>query len=413
MFGVFMVGRSRSLLLSAVALFALAFVGSACEKVPLFAPTGSTIALSILPGPNGTTQILAQVIEPAGTPPHSGTHVTFSTTLGTVQPAEALTDVSGRAVATFQAASGESGFATITAVSGGVKASTCCVAVGSAAVGAIVATANPSVISSRGGSATITAHVTDGSGNVLAGIPVAFTTDAGTLSPTVATTDGSGNAQTTLTTTRTANVTATAGVTVGSDGKAITPPSSKVTVAVNVTSTITVGTPTPASPTVGQTVAFPVTYGNATGSSPIVRVNVDWGDGTTSAFNNAPSAISHVYSRSGGFLVTVTGFDALGDTASGSGSVTVAPRPAPVVTIKGTVSTSVPRLVTFDIGVTGNTGPITSLFVDFGDGNSITLPNNATSVQHQYNAAGTYQATATATDASGASGSGSTVIVLQ
>ena len=64
----------------------------ACERVPLLAPSGSTMTLTspttALPV-NGTAPIVVQVIEPSGTPPHSGTHVTFTTTLGTIQPSEA------------------------------------------------------------------------------------------------------------------------------------------------------------------------------------------------------------------------------------------------------------------------------------------------------------------------------------
>src|SRR5258707_9370599 len=72
-----------------------------CQKVPLLAPSGSTITITAsttaLPV-NGTTQLVAQVIEASGTPPHSGTEITFTTTLGTVQPAQAETDSPARAV---------------------------------------------------------------------------------------------------------------------------------------------------------------------------------------------------------------------------------------------------------------------------------------------------------------------------
>ena len=49
---------------------------SACEKVPLLAPSGSTIILTAATNVlavNGTADIVAQVLEAAGTPPHSGT----------------------------------------------------------------------------------------------------------------------------------------------------------------------------------------------------------------------------------------------------------------------------------------------------------------------------------------------------
>ena len=95
----------------------------ACERVPLLAPSGSTLTLTspttALPI-NGTAPIGVQVIEPSGTPPHSGTHVTFTTTLGTLFPTEAETDSSGQAIVQFRAGSA-SGTATISAISGGAS----------------------------------------------------------------------------------------------------------------------------------------------------------------------------------------------------------------------------------------------------------------------------------------------------
>src|SRR5580765_1903078 len=104
-------------LVLAVAAVCVTVVG--CSKVPLLAPSGSTITLTsaatALPV-NGSTDIIAQVIEPAGTPPQRGTLVTFTTNLGSVQPSEAETDTSGRVVVKYIAGSG-SGTATITAIS--------------------------------------------------------------------------------------------------------------------------------------------------------------------------------------------------------------------------------------------------------------------------------------------------------
>src|SRR6266550_1633040 len=102
------------------ALFALALT-AACQRVPLLAPSGSSITLTASTtalSANGTTPIIAQVIEAAGTPPHSGTHVTFTTTLGRIEPSEASTDINGRVTATF-IAGGSNGTATISALSGG------------------------------------------------------------------------------------------------------------------------------------------------------------------------------------------------------------------------------------------------------------------------------------------------------
>ena len=97
-----MVTRCRRLSLAGVALLLLAAV--ACEKVPLLAPSGSSIVLTAPTNAlsaSGTTTIVAQVLEAAGTPPHSGTHVTFTTTLGRIEPSEAATDTNGRVSVTF------------------------------------------------------------------------------------------------------------------------------------------------------------------------------------------------------------------------------------------------------------------------------------------------------------------------
>src|SRR5918996_874291 len=104
--------------LSAAVLLALAAV--ACEKVPLLAPSGSTITLTAATNAlsvNGTADIIAQLIEPSGTPPHSGTRIIFTTTLGTIQPSEAETDINGRAVVKFLAGTAN-GNAVISASSG-------------------------------------------------------------------------------------------------------------------------------------------------------------------------------------------------------------------------------------------------------------------------------------------------------
>jgi hypothetical protein len=431
MFSGFMVTRLRPALPALNVVVCVALAAISCEKVPLLAPSGSTITLSTATsalGFNGTADVSAQVVEAAGTPPHSGTHIIFSTSLGSVEPAEVQTDVNGRATTRFFAGT-SSGIATITATSGGASvaaANAVKIAVGSAAVSAVVASANPSIVSSRGGNSTISAKVTDAGGNALNGIPVTFTTDAGSMSESVSNTNSQGIATSILSTNRTAKVTAAAGITTttttpptGGTGTGTTtttaPSTSTVTVTVNTTASITIGTPAPASPQVGQTVSFPLTYpASTTGASPIIRVDVDWGDGRRESFNSTPSAISHAYGSAGSYLVVVTGFDALGDTATASQSVTVTPRAQPTVSISASPSSpAVNQIVTFSVTATPTAGnAITSVVVDFGDGNTTTLSGNVTSVQHAYSTTGTKQVTATATDTSGATGSASTVIIV-
>src|SRR5438105_342569 len=106
MFVVFMISRPRRAPALAAALVGFALVTVACQKVPLLAPSGSNINLTAtataLPV-NGSTNIVAQVIEPSGTPPHSGTLVTFTTNLGSVQPSQAETDISGQVTVRFVA----------------------------------------------------------------------------------------------------------------------------------------------------------------------------------------------------------------------------------------------------------------------------------------------------------------------
>ena len=83
----------------------VALVAVACDKVPLLAPTQSTISIAAttatLP-PGGRTSITATVIESGGTPVHDGTLVRFSASLGRVEPAEVETR-GGSATTTFVA----------------------------------------------------------------------------------------------------------------------------------------------------------------------------------------------------------------------------------------------------------------------------------------------------------------------
>src|SRR3954451_438282 len=111
-----------------------------CDKVPLLAPTGTVITL--IPTSNTLTlnsqiDIVATVIENgaaagtgtgsttssgAGTPVQNGTVITFTTTIGRVEPSEARTHNGQVTVKLITA--GASGSAKITAYSGGASAST-------------------------------------------------------------------------------------------------------------------------------------------------------------------------------------------------------------------------------------------------------------------------------------------------
>src|SRR5580704_1275979 len=153
---VFMVSRLRGIFFVPLILLGTGLLAVACQRVPLLAPSGSTITLiasaTALPV-NGTTQIIAQVIEASGTPPQQGTQVTFTTSLGSIQPSSAETDSGGRAVVTFNAGSAN-GTATISAISGGASvagASAVKIAVGTAAVGRVNLNASPTLVPASGG----------------------------------------------------------------------------------------------------------------------------------------------------------------------------------------------------------------------------------------------------------------------
>src|ERR1044071_3162977 len=75
-----------------LALAQLAVV--ACDKMPLSAPTGSTVtvrAAETVLGTGGSTDVTAYVSEQAGTPVQNGTVVRFTTNLGRVDPTEVET----------------------------------------------------------------------------------------------------------------------------------------------------------------------------------------------------------------------------------------------------------------------------------------------------------------------------------
>src|ERR687888_2822696 len=99
MLSVFMLTHSGRSFRFCVLLLSVGALTSACHGAPLLAPSGSTITLTALATAlplGGSTQIIAQVIEPAGTPPQHGTQLTFTTTLGSIEPAGAGKGSSGR-----------------------------------------------------------------------------------------------------------------------------------------------------------------------------------------------------------------------------------------------------------------------------------------------------------------------------
>jgi hypothetical protein len=371
---------------------AAALVSAACDKVPLTAPTNSTISVSadaqVLP-PGGNTRVSALVIEAAGTPVHDGTVVRFTATLGQVNPVEVETR-GGVATTTFVAGS-ESGTAQIRATSGAANGGSgdsatnvVEIQVGAAAAQSVAVSASPSRVPSSGGTVTIVASAMDASGNRLVGVPITFTSTAGTLSASSAATDSSGEARVTLETNREAEVTARAG-------------------SQSATTRVTVGTPptlqlvtSPANPVVGLPVTLTVTP--AGGTMP--RVIVNWGDGSTSDLGTIAAATNatHVYGRSGSYSILATASQD-GDTFATSTSVNVG---AAAVTLSepSPASPTVGTPVTFTVTPAAGTSP--RVVINWGDGNTDDLGtlSAARTVAHTYNSAGSYIVTANATSGS-------------
>jgi Bacterial Ig-like domain (group 1)/PKD domain len=427
---------SRCLWLTA----AVAVVTVACERVPLLAPSGSTITLTApvtaLPV-NGSADLIAQVIEPAGTPPHQGTHITFLSTLGTVVPPEAETDINGMVRVRFEAGN-SNGTATITASSGGATTGTAGaikIAVGTAAVGRVTVSATPASVPSNGGSTTIAADVFDINGNALNSAPVSFSTTAGALSAVLVTTNASGRATTTLTTSQQATVTANVGAeapptttpppTTPGNGTPTTPTtpatsgqaSGSVTVTVSAVPTLVITPPTtPPSAGLPASFTFAVTV-PAQNSSAVREVTVDWGDGDRQSLGavTGNAVVAHVYDTAGTYVVTGTVSDASGNTSTVSTAVTVIPVPAPTVVITfSPVPARANAQTTFTIQVTVPSGiSVVNTVIDFGDGQSQNLgglTGSSPPIPHVYTTTGTFTARVTVTDSTGRTTIGSTSV---
>ncbi len=400
-----MIARRLRPTLSRAALVPLVLVAlaSACDKVPLTAPTESTITLfatATSVSPSGSTDIIATVIESSGTAVQNGTVVSFTTTLGRIEPAEARTQ-NGKVTVKFTA-DGRSGTADVTAFSGGAVSEKLPLPIGSAAAETVTVRAEPARLAPGGGSAQIVALVRDVSGNALAGTSVAFTTTAGTLSSGVVTTDGNGEARTTLTTARETTVKAAVGAKTG-----------EVTVPVDLAPSVSIVV-SPLTPVEDQTVSFSITVTQATGGLPITQARIEFGDGGSQQLGalSGTTSVAHVYGNDGTFTVTLTLTDAGGNVSTQRTVVVVTPA-API----GVVLTYTPgapnedEVVTFTAATTLPSGVFVERYEwTFGDGASSTTTGNVRT--HVYATPGTRKVTVRAVGTNGATGIGETDIVI-
>ena len=411
-------------LLTAAAALSLA---GACDKVPLLAPSGSVITLfptaTIIPA-NGATEIIATVIEQgttatptpppptnggtnggtgtpgstsspgAGTPVQNGTLVTFTTTIGRLEPTEARTH-NGQARVRFFG-NGQSGTAVVTAFSGGASARFENLLVGSAAAERVLISANPQTLGPAGGTAQITARVEDTAGSALVGIPVTFSTNAGQLSASTASTDDTGIARTTLTTTREATVTANVA------GK-----TADITVGLNPRTGVTITGPQN-SISAGQPAAFTV---GVSGDANVRNVTVDYGDGFQQSLGalSGSTTVQHTYDVPGTYPVTATATEASGFSEQVATSVTILPgQPPGVVLTPSNTSPTRNQIITITATVSGATSTIQEYQWDFGDGTTATT--TGPQITKSYSEVGTKVIRVTVVQAVGPSGQGQTTV---
>jgi hypothetical protein len=420
--------------------FVTAFIGllafsSACDKVPLTAPGGTVITLFATANSvplNGEIEIIATAIENgttastpttpttpttpgtpttptaptstsstgAGTPVQNGTLITFTTTLGRIEPADART-TNGQVRVRFITGA-QSGTATITAFSGGASGKLENLRVGTAAVERVLLSATPQTLGPLGGTSEISARVEDTSGAPVPGVSVTFTADIGTLSAGSATTDANGLAKVTL------NTTAKSTITANVAGKTAT-----VAVSLNPRTGLSL-TPPQGTITALQPAVFSVNV--ATGA--IIRnVSISWGDGRTQSLGaiSAQTSVTHVYEEDGLYTVVATATDASGFTEQVQTSVLVLAAQPPTVSVNvSNPNPLVGEIVTVTATVSGQTSAIIRYEWNFGAGATqqfVTTTSNRT--QAAWTTPGSKGIVVTVFQGSGPSSDGFATVVVR
>jgi len=371
-----------------------------CDKAPLTAPTDSAVSLfanQTVVALNGSVEITANVTEPGGVPVQNGTQVNFTTTLGSLQPAEARTS-GGKATVRLNAGTA-SGIAQIRAFSGGAQAEALEVRVGAAAASALTVTATPSAVGPNGGTVDILAVATGENNQRLPGVPVTFGTSAGTLRDSTVITDGNGEARTQLTTTREATVTATVGNVTAT-----------TTVRVTTRPVITLTGPTTAIGE-GETTTFTVNVQPQTNGDAVRDAVIDFGDGERRSLGalTGSRTVQKAYARKGTYLVTVTVTDTGGEVTTASTTVTVEERVINVTLTASPANPSVNQVVQFTATASGTN--IVSYNWNLGDGDTRVTTGPTTS--KVYGTAGRRRVTLEVVNAVGQRGQAFIEILVQ
>lgn len=395
-----------------------------CDRVPLLAPTQSTItidAASRVVETGGSTSVTAMVIESSGTPVQNGTVVRFTTSLGRLDPVEAQTR-NGVATTTFfagndsgvaevKATSGSAGGASTTTPSSGntgngtttpttttTSSNVVQIAVGAGAVDTVTLRANPSSVSTNGGTVTLIATVVGAGGRLLSNVPVGFSATRGTLSSSSAVTDAQGEARVTLATNGDTDITAVAG-TKNATAKITGQPGPSVTLACAVGATTNC-----ANVNQGQSVVFTAQRGSTT--SNIASAVLDFGDGSSQSLGTLASSVTvpHVYNQSGIFTAVLTATDVNGETTSDNEIVQVV---AP-----GTASVSATVTSGRTVQATATTSVAATQYAWTFEGTSPNLTTTSNTATFTYTTSGTKTVSVTATLQDGRTVQASTQVVV-
>jgi Big-like domain-containing protein/PKD domain-containing protein len=365
-----------------VSIAAALFAGSiGCGDSAPAAPSATTAitltaSASQLPF-GGSAMIVAELVETTGRFVADGTLVTFATTLGSIDPAEAPTK-QGRATVTFLAGA-ISGTAVITASAGAALTSSVAaprIAVGAAAASHVAIVASPSTVPFSGGTSAISATVVDASGKPLASIPVTFSATAGALTIGAVKTDQDGNAKTTLTTTQASTVTAIVGAQGSVSGNPGIGPSASTSVLVAPRPVPSVSVTPGPNPTALTPTTFTISAVPAAGSGTSIQdVTVAFGDGSRVSLGAASGTAivaQHVYQTAGTFTVNVTATDTGGASATASAVIVVtATAPLSVTIAFGPpIVAGANTIYTFTAAVAPATAIVTKYEWNFGDGSA-------------------------------------------
>ena len=287
-----------------LALFAVLswlFLMIACDEGDGVAGGNSRLLLSAEPahiGVSGTSSLTVTGTDENGIPLPDGTRVVFSVDQnGRVNPSS-VELVNGTGTSTYFATLSE-GEITITATSGSVQAKTT-ITVADDIDENVFVSASPGSFPTGGGTAVLSAVVTDDSGRPVANIGVTFSTTTGTLQSNgdQIETNSNGVATDVLNTDATASVTATT-----ENGF-----SGSTTVIVGAGRVICHMAVSTSDPSVGDTVQFFDTSDNP--GDQIVSYHWNFGDGTSAEGQN----VQHVYNSAGTFNVVHSVIDRQGNT---------------------------------------------------------------------------------------------------